>query len=102
MHVVADRVIEMSAACCDGNADVTCRDGSPPRDCGSVCAVFYHSFFNNCGALLETVMASQIDEFTAFDATCLASADVGFFLNAIQHTTCKSLRQRILVPTVTG
>jgi hypothetical protein len=86
--VVADRVIEMSAACCDGNADVTCRDGSPPRDCGSVCAVFFHSFFNDCGVLLQTVMAAQIDEFTAFDATCLASADVEFFLSAIQHTTC--------------
>ena len=81
-------MIEMSAACCDGNADVTCRDGSPPRDCGSVCAVFYHSFFNDCGVLLQTVMAAQIDEFTAFDATCLASADVEFFLSAIQHTTC--------------
>ena len=100
--VVADRVIEMSAACCDGNADVTCRDGSPPRDCGSVCAVFFHSFFNDCGVLLQTVMAAQIDEFTAFDATCLASADVEFFLSAIQHTTCKSRGENQCVYSVAG
>ena len=83
-----DRVVEMSAACCGTNADANCRDGSPPRDCNPECAVFYHSFFADCGTLLGTVMASQIDAFAAFDETCLASADIGFFLDAIQHTTC--------------
>jgi len=78
----------MSAACCGANADATCRDGSPPRECNAECAVYYHSFFADCGTLLATVMASQIDAFTAFDETCLASADIGFFLDAIQHTTC--------------
>ena len=83
-----DRVVAMSAACCGPNADATCRDGSPPRDCNPECAVYYHSFFADCGMLVNTVMASQIDAFTAFDETCLASADIGFFLDAIQHTTC--------------
>ena len=83
-----DRVVEMSAACCGANADATCRDGSPPRECNAECAVYYHSFVADCGTLLATVMASQIDAFTAFDETCLASADIGFFLDAIQHTTC--------------
>ena len=91
-----DRVVEMSAVCCGTNADANCADGSPPRACNPECAVYYHSFFNDCSILLNTVMASQIDTFAAFDEVCLASADIGFFLNAIQHTTCALNQKRLL------
>ena len=93
---LAARVIAMSAACCGPNADATCRDGSPPRECNAECAVYYHSFFADCGMLVNAVMVTQIDAFAAFDETCLASADVGFFLDAIQHATCASPRREPL------
>merc|ERR1712196_333748 len=33
-------------------------------------------------------METQIPLFEAFDTICLEEADIGFFLNAIKHTTC--------------
>ena len=62
-----ERVVEMSAVCCGANADAACPDGSPPDVCGPECAVYYHSFFSDCNALLTTVMATQIDEFSGFE-----------------------------------
>eukprot|EP01052_Picozoa_sp_SAG31_P004106 SAG31_NODE_167_length_21485_cov_31.094922_4_plen_641_part_00 len=86
-----DRIVEMSAVCCGTNADETCADGQPPRECSPECGVYFHSFYSDCEILLSTVQQDDFEVFTDFHEMCLEEADVSFFLNAIQHATCASI-----------